>query len=290
MGDTHGPVVSWLNPTYPEALLVNSHGACDDDKLKACLEDKGVDLVIIGNEGFTTEQEQSFRDGYQYMEDHKIPFYAASKTHHIHSNSHHVIYDDIGISSIDTNWWDYAQAVDLTTDKILPIADKRVDLFNNFKNASFDASALSACNTNFLSCGDAKLANTFKTGEDFLRGEILYFDQKGIDIFSTKGVELAKTAILLGDKYRQAIDYPISRSESDEWFKAMYADWTVSYARAGNRAQPDLGNYVADNTDVVKGENAHYVYPETVTKSQESSVGSSISGRRQAGMHCRVNL
>ncbi len=274
MGDTYWAVVSWLEATYPEALLINSNGACDDDMLKACLDGKGVDLVIIGNEDFTTEQEQDFRDGYQYMEDHQIPFYAASKTHHIHSNSHHVIYDDIGISSIDTNWWDQTQAVDLTTDNILPIVDKRVDLLNNFKNASFDASALSACDTNFLSCTDAKLANTFKTGADLLRGEILYFDKKGIDIFSTKGVELTKAAILLGDKYRQGIDYPISRSESNEWFKAMYADWTVSYARAGNRAQPDLGNYVADNSDVVKGENAHYLYPETVTISQESSVGS----------------
>lgn len=272
--DMYSGTIAWLNSTYPDAYTVNANGECNNDKLKSCLLKGDVDVVIFGNDNYAAEHESAFLDAYKYMEENKIAFYAMSKTHHIHSNTHNVIYTDIGISNIDTNWWNYAQAVELMPEDIVISADKRMDLFNNLKNQSFDANALSSCDKNFVFCTSSSLQNTFKTGADLLKNEIVYYDMNGIDIFKTKDVELLKTTILLGDKYRQEIDYPIVRSESHEWFKAMFADWTVSYARTKNLAQPDLGNYIVDNRDVAKGQNAHYEYPETVTRSQISEVSS----------------
>lgn len=272
--DMHSGVVAWLNKEYQDNYTVNAVGTCSNENLLPCLEAGTVDVVVFGNDNFDPAKEEAFMQAYKYMEEKAIPFYVMSKTHHIHSNTHNMIYKDIGITSIDTNWWEYAKANELTPDQLAPSVedDKRFQLINNLKNGTFDANALSSCTTNFLSCGSSSLLNTFKTGADLLRREIAYYDTINTDVFDTKEAELVKTAILLGDKYRSAIDYPIYRSEVDEWYKAMFADWTVLYSRKNNLPQPDLGNYVVDNKFVAKGENANFTHPETVTRSFNSSV------------------
>lgn len=272
--DMHNGVVAWLEKEYPDNYTVNAVGVCSNEKLLPCLESGDVDIVVFGNDNYDPAKESEFLRAYKYMEENAIPFYVMSKTHHIHSNTHNMIYKDVGITSIDTNWWEYAKANELTPEQLVPNVedDKRFQLINNLKNGTFDASALSSCTTNFLSCGSSSLLNTFKTGADLLRKDIAYYDIINKDIFDTKDSELIKTAILLGDKYRQAIDYPIYRSEVDEWYKAMFADWTVSYSRKNNLPQPDLGNYIVDNKFVTKGDNANFTHPETTTRSIASSV------------------
>ncbi|MCV5497522.1 hypothetical protein OFN10_28825, partial [Escherichia coli] len=89
-----------------------------------------------------------------------------------------------------------------------------------------------------------------------------------ISPFARDGVTLLPATLLLADKYRAAIDYPIAWDEHQSWQQAMFADWLVSYARTRTPAQPDLGEYVTDRNKVVKGQAAHYAYPATLTDSR----------------------
>jgi len=82
------------------------------------------------------------------------------------------------------------------------------------------------------------------------------------DIFDEgDNVNFIKAAILLGDKYRENIHYPMDKVKDALAFsKALYADYSVTINRTQQKAQRDLGHYAvsSDNfanittTDVTK--------------------------------------
>ncbi|WP_207224047.1 ImpA family metalloprotease [Vibrio vulnificus] len=265
--------VNWFNQNYPDAYTINTDKACDDGKLMSCLTDD-VDLVIFANTGFSPEQEEAFTAAYDKMKKMNIPFYFASTTHHVHSPLLLHVIRDIGIISVDTNYWNKAQLVASSPSDILPTGeDTRVTFLNKMKERSFEPSILSSCGANYVYCTSSEFLDGFKNAADLLRRDVIYYDSSNTNVFELGQLELVKTTLLLADKYRSLIDYPIARSsEHEEFFKALFADWYVLYSRPKNVAQPDLGEYVIDKSLISKGTNAHYAYPETVTRSQINTV------------------
>lgn len=139
-------------------------------------------------------------------------------------------------------------------------------LLANLGSGNFDTALLANCGGNFLSCDEEGFVDAFKAGADWLRGAAITLDNMGQDALALSGADTLHAAVLLADKYRAAIDYPIGWEEPQSWQQAMFADWLVNYARTDNPAQPDLGEYVTDRNNLAKGSHASYAHPATVTE------------------------
>ncbi len=130
-------------------------------------------------------------------------------------------------------------------------------LENNYLN--FDYEANGACSTSLgkATCHDDLLINSrgeslgaaFMQGAKQLKKQLSIFDESGESVFRKNNTDLLiKLFVLLGDKYRQTIHYPMNKTHADSlpFYKALFADYAVHYARPDNLYQPDLGDYTSN--------------------------------------------
>jgi len=99
---------------------------------------------------------------------------------------------------------------------------------------------------------DTDLFNGISNIKNFIKT----LDEEDINIFDSNltGDRFYKLAILIGDKYRQDIKYPMSiySNEYTKFYRAYYADSSVSYSRENNHYQPDLGDFTENLDDLLK--------------------------------------
>ena len=161
--------------------------------------------------------------------------------------------------SVSVNNFD---SVDTHCQKELFFENSVVKTVNNLKNNTlgFD---FSNCTENIgkVSCSDKYILNDneetlgaeFKDGVDMLRDEIEAQDLKGQNIFDLSDEDnFLKLAILLGDKYRENISYPMDKltTEQNVFFKAYFADHLVHYSKPNNILQKDLGNFSTQSQSI----------------------------------------
>jgi hypothetical protein len=93
-------------------------------------------------------------------------------------------------------------------------------------------------------------------GINALRDYIRKIDQEDINLFDNNltGDRFYKLALLIGDKYRQNIQYPMSVDSNDfaSFYRAYYSDASVSYARENNKYQPDLGDFTPNLSELLQ--------------------------------------
>lgn len=90
------------------------------------------------------------------------------------------------------------------------------------------------------------VAKLFNDGASAIRNRLLNWDYAGTDVFSLDAeYDFFKMAVLLGDKYRENIRYPMDKIATDDttFYQALFADFSVHYARSGNPYQPDMGDF-----------------------------------------------
>jgi hypothetical protein len=105
---------------------------------------------------------------------------------------------------------------------------------------------ISDCKESDGSCSDAPAFKTeFLLITQRLKQLINAFDNKSLDIFNEEYYLLENHLILLGDKYRETVSFPLSRDSSDtyDYLKSFFADHLVYYSREFNPTQGDLGNF-----------------------------------------------
>jgi len=108
---------------------------------------------------------------------------------------------------------------------------------------------------------------------DSLIESIRFFDYKKTDIFADKSNNrLHKLLILLGDKYRENISYPMDKVDTDNttFFKALYADNSISYFRKGNTYQPKMGTFLNHDNDANRYADNKTLNAKTTTNKSKS--------------------
>ena len=88
------------------------------------------------------------------------------------------------------------------------------------------------------------LQDTVLSGADALKTTLKVLDRRGASVFDLgEAYRVEKLAVLLADKYRQEITYPMDKQATDgtAFSRALYADRAVHYARPDNALQPDMG-------------------------------------------------
>lgn len=101
-------------------------------------------------------------------------------------------------------------------------------------------------------CDDSDCANLPAFGSEFqqpasaLRSLIQQFDNQGLRLFAAQDHYLfEKLLILLADKYRQAVQFPMSKDSTDtrRFLRSLFADHLVYSSRQHNPTAAHLGNF-----------------------------------------------
>jgi len=258
---------SWLASHYPDAHQINEANRCDYSALSQCIDARKPDLIVLsdidreglGYAGIEAAITQAQAAG--------IPLLLANYRREA-SPLLSPLYQQMGLTPYG-NYWSKLNASQLATSTVMASDSQlaSVDaLLAQLQSGQFDMSWIEECNSNFLDCQGADFLTHFKNGADWLRSAVITLDQQGRSAFTLANADLLKAALLLADKYRSDIDYPIDWAEASAWQQALFADWLVHYARPRNLGQPDLGEYVTDRSQVLKGSAARYALPATGTE------------------------
>lgn len=89
-------------------------------------------------------------------------------------------------------------------------------------------------------------SDAFGVGAAKLRSLITGLDQRKQVLFPNDGgYRFQKLLILLGDKYRHTVNFPMDKVATDdnEYFKSLFADYAVYNSRILDPVQPDMGNF-----------------------------------------------
>ncbi|NMH66941.1 ImpA family metalloprotease [Shewanella salipaludis] len=264
---------TWLQTNYPDAHSINEANTCDYGALSACIDTLKPDLIILSDIDRESQGFAGIEAAVAKARAAGIPLLLSNYWREA-SPILAPLYRDMGLTTAG-NYWSKLQASDLSIESIKAedAALARVKaLLGDLREGRFDTSVLDGCSGNYLGCNSTAFVDAFKAGADWYRAGAETLDNQAIDVFAEANFSLLKAGLLLADKYRSQIDYPIAYGEHGAWQQALFADWTVSYARPHNLAQPDLGEFVTDKNNLAKGSNAHYSYPATVTERQRIGV------------------
>lgn len=264
----------WLKAIYPDMHSINQADECDYQALSLCIDRMAPDLIVISDLDRQGLGHHGIEQSIAKAKAAGIPILLSN--YRIEASPLlQPIYLDMGLSA-SGNYWSKLKANNLEISSIM-VPDPRMmaidTLLTNLADNNFSTDILLSCTENFINCNNSdEFKKQFKIGADSLRNAAVNYDKRGINPFSIKGSEILTASLLLADKYRNNIDYPISWDEHQAWQQAMFADWVVSYARTRNLPQPDLGEYITHRNNVMKGQLAHYSYPDITSDSRTISI------------------
>ncbi|MGL5390328.1 MAG: ImpA family metalloprotease, partial [Shewanella sp.] len=258
---------SWFSEHYPNSHSINAANSCDDHELSLCIDKLKPDLIILSDIDRQALGFNAIKAGIAKAKAAGIPILLSNYRRN-ESPMLAPLYFDMGLSTAG-NYWAKLHASDLSVGELVTQDTQLAQvnhLLGNLRESRFDTAILNDCSGNYLGCRAPSFTEAFKAGADWYRSAAQLLDNNAIDVFTRPDFMLLKAGLLLGDKYRSEIDYPIAYSEHSQWQQALFADWVVSYGRAHNLPQGDLGEYVTDRSLLSKGSQAHYAYPATVTE------------------------
>ncbi len=265
---------NWLRAFYPDAHRINEANLCDYDALSACIDAHQPDLIILSDIDRAGRGHEAIAAGLDKARLQGIPLLLSNFRRQA-SPMLTPLYQRMGLAAVG-NYYGKLKASQLSVDTIKAADAKltQVDqLLAALDRGDFDTEWLANCGGNFLHvCNDATFVAAFKGAANWLRQVAVTLDRQGRNPFTLNDGRLIKATLLLADKYRVAIDYPIQSTEPEAWQQAMFADWLVSYARPNNLPQPDLGEFVQESGQLSKGAEAHYAYPDTGSERRTVSV------------------
>ena len=281
---------SWMDKYWPDTYTLNENGNCDAEHLTECLQSQPVDLLIIGDNDTQQTGYDGIKKGLDYASQNKIPLLTIPSEAEINPILKGV-YQRLGITAVG-NYGAYSFAKDFPIAELRQPGDSekyQAALLQSLNKGQFNADTLTGsdetpCSGSVINCDAPAFMDAFRRAADDWRNALISLDIANIDaLANAENYPVLASNLLLADKYRQLIDYPISAKEDGGSFlKAMFADWMVAYGRSDNLPQPDLGEYVAKSTDVAKGTASNFI-PQPPSDDQRtftipSSNQSTISG------------
>lgn len=236
---------NWLNANFTTSTVVR---CTDENTLTSCIN--SMNVVITGS-----DPDMALNKVLEAMDmataKNKSILYLHNKSWNS-SELTNPILEYFGVStqepgsagnyfSQDAANWESSRAMFSETNTLLGIQS----LVEKFQKKTFSFN-ISDCTEGENSCSAAPAFKTeFLTTAQRLKQLINSLDNKALDIFHEEGYFLEKHLILLGDKYRETVSFPLSRDSSDtyDYLKSFFADHLVYYSREFNPTQTDLGNF-----------------------------------------------
>ncbi|CAI1115026.1 ImpA family metalloprotease [Serratia quinivorans] len=261
-------LVDWMAIHMPD-YTINSANSCDGNLLTSCLE-QPVDLLIVGDRDANMAGYESIEKGIKIAISQGIPILTLNRSRN-DSKILAPIYEYMGVDTYN-NYWVENKVQKLPVSEILKgenYTDSITLLLENLKSKKFNNSELkTGSNPIFRKREDESeyFNKNFKEGANIYRQQIIKNDMVNNNSFekNTLGDQIISLGVLLAEKYRSEIDYPIdlaTESTSPLVQRALFSDWVVNYSWAKNKAQPDLGDYVTEIENVTLNNKNNYAYP-----------------------------
>ncbi len=240
-------VREWLDEYFPEQVTYNVEDTCDDAALASCLQ-ASPDLLIISQlAGDNTDTSVVVSAVSQAMEQGVPVLY-------LHYDGLITPLGSALMSLMDVsyegdNYWRRLDLKNYDASEISGVLPSEISAvkrtLTHFKNEDyfFDWSLCEGEDCDAV----IGLDSEFFEAADHLRENFVSHDTNKNDLFSNSNHKLQKLLVLLGDHYRQSIDYPMDKVQTVDttFMKALFADHTVHHYRQMNFAPPalDLGNF-----------------------------------------------
>lgn len=244
---------AWFTSQYPGVAIngvttgaaTQADNRCDGDQLDACLQDAHL-LVIGREEGPNAYNGAAVLQAVRNAQSRGI---AVLYLHHYRDTNDlsSRLLDHFGLGQVN-NYWTISglKGFNPATLPALPNPLASVQaLVNRLDTGSF-TSTWSGCTTSGrISCtGDATYMAEFGTPAESIRTALRSLDANGTAIFSRPGYALEKRLVLLGDKYRQAVSYPLNKATSGAGFyRAYFSDMAAYIHRPYATVARNLGNF-----------------------------------------------
>jgi hypothetical protein len=247
-------VRAWFASHYPGVIINGQPGGqtqadnlCDGSALAGCLQN--ADLLVIGR-----EQGPSAYDGtvvMQAVSDAQARGIPVLYLHHYRDAndlaSRLLAYFGLGQNN---NYWgiEGLNAFDPSTlPQIPPQLAGLADMLTRLDQGTFstDWSGCTIVSMYPTNCStDATYMSQFGSQATQLRNTLRQLDANGTALFSLGGYELEKRLVLIGDKYRESVAYPLDKTANQQDFmRALFSDVTAYVHRPYASVAKNLGNF-----------------------------------------------
>ncbi|WP_169327318.1 ImpA family metalloprotease [Pseudoalteromonas sp. NEC-BIFX-2020_015] len=235
----------WFDTHFADNVSYNEAGACDNTALTGCLTDD-IDVLIISQHLRTEHNTEIIAAAVKQALARDIAVLYIQRDGS-QTPLGQALFELMNINVIADNYWHRLELKDWDSNVLnntLPAAAQVVkDLLLRFKNDSFTVD-LSSCDTR--SCPDqSQYQQQFADAAEIIKNDLREFDLNKRMIFESEGHRFHKLLALLGDHYRQTVTFPMDKLSSDTnaFFKSLFADHSVVNLRKVNPKQTDLGNF-----------------------------------------------
>ncbi|MGF1779297.1 ImpA family metalloprotease [Vibrio nomapromontoriensis] len=236
---------NWLTETYSDSLLMNADNQCDGEQLLACLQEK-PDMLILSQQLNAGDSADSVLQGVEYALEHGIPVLYL----HLDGGMTELgsrLFERLHINYVGDNYWrklgvtnwNPTSLIDKVPDSIL----QQQALLQRLQHDSFSVD-LSLCDDKSCSA-DSMMAEQFYPAVESIRQHLNRLDSNKVDLFSSPDYAYEKLLLLLADHYRQSVLFPMDKDSTEtlDFLKSYFSDYTQYHTRKLNHAQPSLGNF-----------------------------------------------
>ncbi|MEZ9396129.1 ImpA family metalloprotease, partial [Vibrio splendidus] len=237
---------NWLTSNINPSMVINADNACDGGKLSQCIENNTPDLLVLSQKLNDGDDIEDVITGLRLAFNKNIPVLylhldggMTDLGNALFSEMHMTYVGDNYWRKLGLSNWDSTQLINQIPDNIV----QQQSLLQRLKDDSFTVD-LNTCDDK--SCpDDSNMNEEFYIAANSIRSHLTSLDSKKFDLFASDDYEYEKLLLLLADRYRQDVQYPMGKgvTERIEFLRSYYSDYTAYNSRLYNAAQPSLGNF-----------------------------------------------
>ena len=236
---------NWLDTQFSDKVKYNDKGTCDNEQLALCLT-QDTDVLIVSQVNGSEQLNPEILAAIKAAQDNGI---GVMYTHNDGGITElgRVLFEHFNVSYNGDNYWSkyYLKAQDMRQHiNQAPPYVRDIQAMLNTLSAQ--------TKFNFNQCEGENCSTVTHFNRDFMNGAthvrnmMSNLDRQHINIFDHPNeYQLEKLLVLLGDRYRQQVVFPMGRDTTDanEFIQSIYADMSVYNYRSMNPVQADLGNF-----------------------------------------------
>ncbi|KYN89791.1 hypothetical protein ATY37_12550 [Vibrio cidicii] len=236
---------NWLTAKFADGVTYNAANQCDGEKLLACLAEK-PDLLILSQHLNDGDSIQPVVQGLAYALKNDIPVL------YLHwdggmTELGTALFEQLHIRYVGDNYWRKLGVVDWQPNQLRNRVPEEIAtqlaFLQRFASNGFDVD-LAQCDDK--SCeATANMDTQFYPVANQLRAHLQSLDKAKIDLFASDYYEYEKLIVLLADRYRQDVRFPMDKftTPSADFLQSYFADYIQYHSRKINPKQPDMGNF-----------------------------------------------
>lgn len=218
--------------------------ACDGAALAGCLS--GANLLVIGSDQGGTYSGDTVMQAVRNAQAQGIPVLYLN-----HNRDANDLADRLstyfGLAHKSNYWGE--EGLQAFAASSLPTQPAKLAsmqaLLTRLEQGSF-STTWSGCSTSSpVNCdNDSTYMSEFGTQAGQIRNTMRQFDANGTRLFDQAGYQLEKLLVLLGDKYRENVSYPMDKTvNKQDFFRAYFSDATAYINRDSSAVAKNLGNF-----------------------------------------------